>query len=187
MSRTRAYKTKTEQSIKDALVRLLAAKPLEDVTISELAREAHVSRSTFYGHYGNTNDVYNELVRDASSGMSPLMSQVMCTDGFKPEGRPFCMLVRDAGEYAPVVCEPRFADAFLRQTGTQESHDLYAMMIEAGYSHSEAQAVSLFQLNGCFSAARTMQATDEEWKDIRAVIDRFILGGIAACLAAKRG
>lgn len=187
MGRSHVYKTKTEQSIKDALVRLLAVKPLADVTISELAREAHVSRSTFYGHYGNTGDVYNELVIDASSGMSPLMSQVMCVDGFKSEGRPFCLMVRGAGEYAPVVCESRFADAFLRQQKTQESHDLFSMMVDAGYSQSEAQAVSLFQLNGCFSAARAMQATDEEWKDIRTVIDRFILGGIAACLAAKRG
>ena len=187
MARRHAYETKTESAIKSALVNLLAVKPLADVTVSELAREAGISRSTFYDHYGNVGEVYEELVKDASSGMSPLLSQVMCADGFKPSGRPFCMLVRDAGKYAPVVDDARFPDVFLQQQGAQESHDLYAMLTEAGYSQAEAQAVCSFQMSGCFSAARSTQATEGEWADIRAVIDRFILGGIAACLAAKRG
>jgi len=41
-------------------------------------------------------------------------------------------------------------------------------------------------MSGCFSAARSSSASAEEWRQIRAVIDRFILGGIAACLAAKK-
>lgn len=181
-----AYVTKTESNIKDAMVRLLRSKSLADITISELAREARISRSTFYEHFGNTGDVYDALVGDVSAEMSPLMSQVMCADGFKPSGKPFCMLVREAGEHASVVGEARFAETLLSLGKIQEGHDLHALLVDAGYTQAEAQAVCSFQMSGCFSAARTADTREEDWAGIRTVIDRFILGGIAACLAAKR-
>lgn len=184
--KTLKYETHTEGDVKDALVRLLAVKPLANITVSELAREAHVSRSTFYEHFGNPNDVYDALMVEVSGEMSPLMSQVMCEDGFKPAGRPFCELVRDAGELAPVVGEARFMDSFLLQRNYHEGHDLYNILVDAGYSPGQAKAVCSFQMSGCFSAARSVDAGDGEWAEIRPVIDRFILGGIAACLAAKR-
>lgn len=184
--RAAKYETRTEESIKNALVKLLASKPLAEVTISELAREAHVSRSTFYEHFGNPADVYDALMGEISGDMSSLMSQVVCQDGFEPAGRPFCALVREAGEYAPVVGEARFMDSFLAQQDARESHDLYNILVDAGYTDAQAKAVSSFQMSGCFSAARQAGVADGEWAEIRPVIDRFILGGIAACLAAKR-
>ena len=167
--RAAKYETQTEQRIKDALLKLLANKPLADITVSELAREAHVSRSTFYEHFGN-----------------PDVSQVACSDGFKPAGKPFCALVNEAGDYASVVREPRFMESIIGQRQTQEGHDLYAILVDAGYSPVQAKAVCSFQMSGCFSAVRSITPGEGEWDDVRPVIDRFILGGIAACLAAKR-
>ncbi len=180
------YQTRTEKSVKDALLKLLAVKPLAVITVSELAREAHVSRSTFYEHFGNPGDVYDVLMAEISGEMSPLMSQVACSDGFKPTGKPFCALVRDAGSYAPVVREPRFMESLLDRQHAQEGHDLYAILVDAGYSAAQAKAVCSFQMSGCFSAVRSLSSTEADWDDVRPVIDRFILGGIAACLAAKR-
>ena len=184
--RAAKYETRTEQRIKDALLKLLANKPLADITVSELAREAHVSRSAFYEHFGNPDDVYDVLMAEISAEMSPLMSQVACSDGFKPAGKPFCALVNEAGDYASVVREPRFMESIIGQRQTQEGHDLYAMLVDAGYSPVQAKAVCSFQMSGCFSAVRSIAPGEGEWDDVRPVIDRFILGGIAACLAAKR-
>ena len=178
------YATRTEGAVKDALLSLLAEKPLADITVSELAREARVSRSTFYEHFGNPADVYDAVVRDFAGDVSPLMSQVACSDGFKPKGRPFCSLVRDAGAYGPVVKEGRFLDAFFADGKGSEQHDLYGLLVDAGYTEAQAEAVCAFQMSGCFAAARSSAANDEEWAQIRVVIDRFILGGIAACLAS---
>ena len=150
--RAAKYETRTEQRIKDALLKLLANKPLADITVSELAREAHVSRSTFYEHFGNPDDVYDVLMAEISAEMSPLMSQVACSDGFKPAGKPFCALVNEAGDYASVVREPRFMESIIGQRQTQEGHDLYAILVDAGYSPVQAKAVCSFQMSGCFSA-----------------------------------
>ena len=180
------YVTRTDEAVKQALLKLLGEKSLSDVTVSELAREAHVSRSTFYEHFGNPGDVYDALIGDAMGEIAPLMSQVACSDGFRHAGKPFCVLVRDAGEMAPAVRDARFLESYLAQNATAGEHDLFALLTEAGYSDVEARAVCRFQMSGCATAARMTSAAEEEWERIRAVIDRFILGGIAACLAAKK-
>lgn len=180
------YVTRTDEAVKQALLRLLARKPLSDVSVSELSREAHISRSTFYQHFGNPNDAYDALVADIMGDMSPLMSQITCSDGFRPSGKPFCALVREAGDYAPAVRNGRFLDALAMQGGLYGEHDLFGMLVGAGYTPAQAQAVCSFQMAGCFTAARTTSASASEWEQIRPAIDRFILGGIAACLAAKR-
>ena len=179
------YFTRTEGAVKEALISLLAEKPLADITVSELAGKANVSRSTFYEHFGNPADVYDAVVRDYASDTLPLMSQIACSDSFKPKGRPFCSLVRDAGAYGPVVKEGRFLDTFLTKCEGMDQHDMFGLLTNAGYTNAQAEAVCSFQMTGCFAAARSTNASDEEWAQIRAVIDRFILGGIAACLAAR--
>jgi AcrR family transcriptional regulator len=42
---------RTRQALAEALVRLLERKPLGEISVSELCREAGVHRTTFYGHF----------------------------------------------------------------------------------------------------------------------------------------
>lgn len=53
---------KTKRSIAIALLQLLAEKPLEDITITELTLKADINRKTFYLHYASIEDVAQELV-----------------------------------------------------------------------------------------------------------------------------
>ncbi len=46
-----------------ALISLLERKSFEYITISEICREAHVNRSTFYLHYENTCELLNEAMQ----------------------------------------------------------------------------------------------------------------------------
>ena len=68
----------TRHAVKEALLRLLAAKPLAQVTVAELAAKAGVSRSTFYTHYPNTQRVLTALVRDFLGEVRPLPTQLRC-------------------------------------------------------------------------------------------------------------
>lgn len=185
MRREWKYETGTDIAVQDALLRLLSKKALADVTVAELAREAHVSRSTFYEHYGNPSDVYDDLARRFSHDLSPMMEQVACTRDFQAKGKPFCMRLREGGPFAPLVNDDRFLRSFLADDGYLEKHDLYNLVREAGYTEAQAKALCSFQMAGCFSAARASGAGGAEWDDTKAVIDRFILGGIAALFASS--
>ena len=180
------YTTNTENAVRHALMNLLSEKPLADITVSELAREAHVSRSTFYEHFGNVGDVFDSIVDEFSEGLSPLMGQVACTNEMKPHTTPFCVRIREEGPFSAAVGEDRFLSSFIEKAENLDSHDLFAIMTQAGYSREQARALCSFQMAGCFTAAQTSKASEGDWQDVKAVIDRFILGGIAACLAAKR-
>ncbi|MBQ9041797.1 MAG: TetR/AcrR family transcriptional regulator [Eggerthellaceae bacterium] len=180
------YDTNTEGAVRSALLALLAKKALADITVSELAREAHVSRSTFYEHFGNPADVYDSIVDEFAADLSPMMDQVACTSEMKPKGEPFCMRLRDGGPFAPAIDEDRFLNAFLSQGSNLEGHDLYGILTGAGYTPDQARALCAFQLAGCFTAARTSRESAAGWQETKAAIDRFILGGTAALLAAKR-
>lgn len=65
---------KTKRAIREALLALLAEKPLEDVTIKELCETAEVSKPAFYYHYGNTHDVLSEIEDERISDISKKIS-----------------------------------------------------------------------------------------------------------------
>lgn len=52
---------KTRNAIQNALLVLMRDKPIEKITVSELAAAADVNRKTFYNHYRSLIDVRKEL------------------------------------------------------------------------------------------------------------------------------
>lgn len=62
---------KTRQNIQQALVRLLAKRPFEQITVTELCAEASTSRVTFYTHYSDKYEVAEEVF----AGMTRLATE----------------------------------------------------------------------------------------------------------------
>ena len=89
--------------IRDALADLLRTKSLMEVTVSELARSASVSRATFYAHYGNLNDVYEELVAEVMSDVRTF-SERFCSESI---GRQVALLRSDTIRTALRWSDPR--------------------------------------------------------------------------------
>jgi len=58
--------TKTKETIKQSLFYLMHNKYFGDITVSELCKQAQISRSTFYAHYNNVNeciyDIYDSFI-----------------------------------------------------------------------------------------------------------------------------
>ncbi len=58
---------KTKKNLRDTLIRMLEEKPFEQITVTELCKNAETSRITFYAHYNDKyeliDDVYNDLMR----------------------------------------------------------------------------------------------------------------------------
>ena len=53
---------KTKENIEQALFQLLRTKPLDKVTVVELARTARIHKSTFYLHYLDIPDLYTKTL-----------------------------------------------------------------------------------------------------------------------------
>lgn len=54
---------KTKEKIQEALIRLLDKYDLIEIKVSQLCNEANVNRSTFYVHYNNVLDCFEEIER----------------------------------------------------------------------------------------------------------------------------
>ncbi len=55
---------RTLAALQSSLVELLLQKPLRDITITELTETADISRTTFYLHYTDINDLFHQMEDD---------------------------------------------------------------------------------------------------------------------------
>lgn len=61
---------KSKRAIRQALVKMLSQKNLEDITITEISKEADVNRKTFYNYYKTTYQIENDIVRSFEEVLS---------------------------------------------------------------------------------------------------------------------
>lgn len=166
--------------IRGALAGLLRTKPLMDVTVSELAQAASVSRATFYAHYDNLGDVYEELVAEVMADVRTFSERFCSEDiGCTGEGKPlYCDRIRSEERFAGVVREARFFPSMMALTWEDpEANDDAAVR---GLDQSAMRALRLFQMSGCHAVATSEFAQRNDWERIRRIIDAFIDGGMRA-------
>lgn len=64
---------KTKRAIREAFLQIRSKKPLERITIKELAETAEISKATFYLHYNDIFDLsqqlQNEVIQDVLNGV----------------------------------------------------------------------------------------------------------------------
>jgi len=66
---------RTRDRLGDALVELLVQKPFDDITVQDVLDRAEVSRSTFYTHYRDKNDLFLSDAEDFFEGMATALSR----------------------------------------------------------------------------------------------------------------
>ena len=66
---------RTRDRLGDALLKLLLEKPFETITVREILDHAAVSRSTFYVHYRNKEDLFLSDVDEFLEGMATTLSR----------------------------------------------------------------------------------------------------------------
>lgn len=67
----------TRRAMQDALVELLADKPISRITVKELCERADVNRSTFYDHYANLNELLRDIEDDAIEWVTGALEQLL--------------------------------------------------------------------------------------------------------------
>lgn len=69
--------------LKEAFLRLLAEKPYDQITVSDVTRTADLNRGTFYAHFDNMDDLLRSTIADLSERVSLLMDQAIDVDFFE--------------------------------------------------------------------------------------------------------
>lgn len=64
---------KTKKLLQETLATMIIEKNIHNITIKELTTKADVHRSTFYAHYEDIYDLYNEIENNVISDLSWLI------------------------------------------------------------------------------------------------------------------
>jgi len=75
--KTDARVRRTRDALGDALIALMQEKPFDTITVQEVLDRAHVSRSTFYSHYSDKDDL---LMSDAEEFFDALSMALSAHD-----------------------------------------------------------------------------------------------------------
>lgn len=67
---------RTKRSIRMALTRLLATKPLGEITVTELSRAADINRKTFYNYYGDVSMVVDEIENEIAADFASAINNI---------------------------------------------------------------------------------------------------------------
>ena len=79
--------TRSRNAILDAFERLLLKKPLADITVSAIAREANVDRKTFYAHFGTVDGLIDSIVETAVLSIVDSVEEALSASGADPAER----------------------------------------------------------------------------------------------------
>lgn len=63
--------------LKEAFMELLAEKPYESITVSNVARKADLNRGTFYAHFDNVDDLMRSVMSDTADTISEFLSKAV--------------------------------------------------------------------------------------------------------------
>lgn len=72
---------KTQRQLKKMLVKLLHDKPIDKITVAELARASDIGRGTFYIHYKDVYDLYDSVVADTVNQLTGIFQTYYPRDG----------------------------------------------------------------------------------------------------------
>lgn len=78
---------RSRNAILSAFERLLMDKPLADITVSAIAREANVDRKTFYVHFGTVDGLLDAIAADVVEMIVDSVEKTLFTMGSDPNER----------------------------------------------------------------------------------------------------
>lgn len=72
---------KTQRQLKKVFVKLLHEKPIDKITVAELARASDIGRGTFYIHFKDVYDLYDSVVADTVNQLTRIFDKYYPRDG----------------------------------------------------------------------------------------------------------
>ena len=129
-------KSKTTEKIKNCLVEMMQAQPIEDITAIELCNRAGVKRATFYYHYDSVQNVLSEIESSLESEFIQWMTQYNIDSNRLPDRKFYVsffeFVARNAGVCRMLLNTQRPSDEFM------------ARVIEAGRRSALSMLSKLF-------------------------------------------
>ncbi len=171
----------TTTLIKDIFMELLEEKGYEKVTVTEICKRAEINRGTFYLHFKDVRDVLDSILGEIFTETRGVIDHVFCDEERRKNcSYPFCEKIRMFPQYNAIFMDETLTESIMKRVSEvyKESFITYLMQ-HSTLTFIEAEAIFIFQTNGCLNINRHMLENGiTDYKKIQSVIDRFIRAGL---------
>lgn len=182
----------TKEMIKDALLTLLQHTRYEKITITALCKQAEITRTTFYLHYDNLDDVLDELL-DEALRLSELehfdTSQTSYSACSINNDTASAKSQADSDAFLPVcqraASNPKYKLLFLDESLShhilnkififQKKNRIPNIMKDYCVDEREAELLLLFMLHGNFAVNKALKwEKNQEWYQMQSIISKLL-------------
>ena len=153
---------------------------MDRVFVTDVCREAGVSRGTFYLHYSDVMDVAKDIVRVIDENCVTMPTQLQIYRwGYCPRGKPLCIFLREHKEYKPLLADPVLRKQIVDYIVEEHNKFVGGVGDHSDMTESQLRGLYAFQISGCVEAIyRYMDCSDEEWAEIQKSIDMVLKEGL---------
>ena len=167
----------TKSMIKYSLLELLQNTPYDKITVTSLCRQAEITRTTFYLHYDNIDDVLDELLDDALrltelNAFHPAVSIATDPDASLPA----CQRAASDPKYQILFLDENLSHHILKKLYLlQKPYKIPEIMENYHVTEWEADKLFLFMLHGNFAVNKALNWTkNADWYRIQDIIDKIL-------------
>lgn len=153
----------TKRKLNAALTHLMLQKPVHQITVRELAKEAGVSRGTFYFHYADIYALLDELENTYFAHLEAAMQQMApALDGQEPPPALLALFryLHENSELCRALCGANGRPVFMGKIKQLVVYKCIANLYSRRAATKDAQweYLAAFAFEGCIGVVRAWQA-----------------------------
>lgn len=186
---TRKIDRRTQYTInivKEAFLELINNHSYSQITVTQVCRQAEITRSTFYLHFNNLTDVLNIVLDDAlmisknSTGTLPNISE-LSIDCLKQNESllPTCQRIASATKYRTLLMDPDLSEYIIGRIASYEREKMIPLIQQrTGLDSQDAETLFSYTLHGSFAINKRHHfIKDDEWYHEVELLNHFINAG----------
>ena len=147
--------TKTRRKIQSAFAELLSERgTAKNISVTDLAERAEITRGTFYNYYNNINEVNIELQGEIEKHLFEAEEELNSVESIeKYIDNIFAFLKQQEDIYRELLASSASA-GFLDQIQNEMSKSVLTVMHKLGITSTEAETDAIFLTNGAIAVTR---------------------------------
>lgn len=147
----------TKMFLREALLSLLAEKPIEKITTTELCQKAEINRNTFYSHYYSPKELLDTIEDELIAKLVDSLGTKLKTDSVNELISDICRLALEKRELCTIVLPSSGSNSFMDKLVPLIKPPIINSWKARGLkmSPSEMDMTFYFLLEGSSSVVRT--------------------------------
>lgn len=145
----------TKRLLKEALLKLMTEKNIQQISVSELCQTAGINRSTFYNHYGSQFDVLRELEHDTAKKIKEILDRKNPDNSISKKVETVCIFLQENKALARVLfrnntASDKFAEFLFTIPQMQDTYN----MLDDRHDDVTKELIMTFLTNGSYCLIR---------------------------------